>query len=50
MRKSFEAAYWMDFPEWYRIEDNKFYLLSGAPERVAKSFELWKKLNPAYCG
>ena len=50
MRRNVEAVYWFKFPEWFRVEDDKFYLLAGAPERVAKSFELWKKKNPAYCG
>lgn len=42
-----ESMYWMSNEEWYRIneETGRFELTDKAPERAAKSFELYCKRN-----
>ena len=48
MTKNPEGLYWKKFPEWYVVKNNVYVLLPGAPDRVVKSFKLWKKMNPEY--
>jgi hypothetical protein len=44
-----ESTYWLDYRnEWTTFDKatDKYSLKEGAPERIAKSFELWKAKNP----
>ena len=45
--EAMEILYWAKFPEWYTKEkengETVFKLKPGAPDRIKKSFEAWKK-------
>jgi hypothetical protein len=45
-----ELLYWYHQEQWYEYDaaTDRYSVKSDAPERVKKSFEMWKKLNPKH--
>lgn len=50
MTKNKELFYWMDNPDWYTCDEDgeNVKLKDNVPERVRKSYEMWKAREEYY--
>lgn len=50
MTKNKELFYWMDNPDWYTCNEDgeNVKLKDNVPERVIKSYEMWKAREEYY--
>ena len=50
MTKNKELFYWMDNPDWYTCDEDgeNVKLKDNVPERVRKSYEMWKDREEYY--
>lgn len=50
MTKNKELFYWMDNPNWYTCDEDgeNVKLKDNVPERVRKSYEMWKTWEEYY--
>ena len=50
MTKNKELFYWMDNPDWYTCDEDgeNVKLKDNVPERVIKSYEMWKARKEYY--
>lgn len=50
MTKNKELFYWMDNPDWYICDEDgeNVKLKDNVPERVIKSYEMWKAREEYY--
>ena len=50
MTKNKELSYWMDNPDWYTCDEygENVKLKDNVPERVRKSYEMWKDREEYY--
>lgn len=50
MTKNKELFYWMDNPDWYTCDEDgeNVKLKDNVPERVIKSYEMWKTREEYY--
>ena len=50
MTKNKELFYWMDNPDWYTCDEDgeNVKLKDNVPERVIKSYEMWKAREEYY--
>ena len=50
MTKNKELFYWMDNPDWYTCDEDgeNVKLKDNVPERVRKSYEMWKTREEYY--